>query len=77
MTKKEQWLNQKVMVDEWGRSPSLADVPLHMMTREEMFKKRKTPQKEINRIWKVMKERGLDNNDFNKIINQPIWNDEE
>ena len=42
-----------------------------------MFKKRKTSQKEINRIWKVMKEQGLDDNDFNKTINQPIWNDEE
>ena len=77
MTKKEQWLNQKVMVDEWGRPPSLADVPLTLMSRQQMFKKRKTSQKEINRIWKVMKEQGLDDNDFNKTINQPIWNDEE
>ena len=37
--KKKQWLNQRVMVDEWGRPPSLADVPLTFMTRAETFKK--------------------------------------
>ena len=34
MTKK-QWLKQKVMCDEWGRPPSLADVPLTIMTRKD------------------------------------------
>ncbi len=34
MSKKE-WLEQKVMCDEWGRPPSLADVPLTIMTRKE------------------------------------------
>ena len=33
MTKKE-WLSEKVMVDEWGRPPSLADVPMTIMTRK-------------------------------------------
>ena len=48
--KKEQWLNQKVMVDEWGRPPSLADVPLTFMTRAETFKKRNMDKEEIDRI---------------------------
>ena len=34
---KEQWLNQTVMFDEWGRPPSLADVPLTYGLRIEMF----------------------------------------
>ena len=35
---KPTWLQQKIMVDEWGRPPSLADVPLTMMTREKALK---------------------------------------
>jgi len=35
--KKEQWLNQTVMFDEWGRPPSLADVPLTYGSRTKMF----------------------------------------
>ena len=64
--KKEQWLNQKVMVDEWGRPPSLADVPLTLMSRQQMFKKRNMEEKEIDRIWNVMKEYGSTKTDFNK-----------
>ena len=65
MNKKE-WLNQNVMVDEWGRPPSLADVPLTVMSRTEMFKKRNMDKKEIDRIWNVMKEYGSDKTDFNE-----------
>ena len=32
---KKEWLEQKVMCDEWGRPPSLADVPLTIMSRKE------------------------------------------
>ena len=64
--KKKQWLNQRVMVDEWGRPPSLADVPLTLMSRQQMFKKRNMEEKEIDRIWNVMKEYGSDKTDFNK-----------
>jgi len=35
--KKEHWLNQTVMFDEWGRPPSLANVPLTYGSRAEMF----------------------------------------
>ena len=66
MNKKE-WLNQNVMVDEWGRPPSLADVPLTFMTRAETFKKRNMDKEEINRIWNVMKEYGSDKTDFNNL----------
>ena len=34
---KEQWLKQTVMFDEWGRPPSLADVPMHYGSRRKMF----------------------------------------
>ena len=37
--KKSEWLEQKVMCDEWGRPPSLADVPLTIMTRKEALLK--------------------------------------
>ena len=57
---KEQWLNQTLMCDEWGRPPSLADVPLTYMSREQMFEKRKTPQEEIDRIWDEMQKQQLD-----------------
>ena len=55
--KKKQWLNQRVMVDEWGRPPSLADVPLTVMTREEVFKKRNIEQKEIDKIWNEIEKK--------------------
>ena len=37
MSKKE-WLNQTIMCDEWGRPPSLADVPLTYMPRKKRLK---------------------------------------
>ena len=51
MSKKE-WLEQKVMCDEWGRPPSLADVPLTIMTRKESFIKRGVDEKSINKLYK-------------------------
>ena len=54
MTKKE-WLEEQVMVDEWGRPPSLADVPLTLMTREQAFTKQGGSKKEINNLWKSVK----------------------
>ena len=49
MTKKE-WLKQKVMCDEWGRPPSLADVPLTIMTRKEALLKQGGNEKSINKL---------------------------
>ena len=55
MTKKE-WLNQKVLVDEWGRPPSLADVPLTIMTMEDVFKKRNIDKQKIDKLWEKVKQ---------------------
>ena len=54
MTKK-QWLQIRVLVDEWGRPPSLADVPLTYMTVEEAYKKQGCTKKEINQLYKESK----------------------
>ena len=52
MTKK-QWLEQSVMCDEWGRPPSLADVPLTYMSRKKAFGKRGYSKREITEIYKL------------------------
>jgi len=51
MTKKE-WLQKKVLVDEWGRPPSLADVPLMPMTIEQAYKKQGATDEQINQLYK-------------------------
>ena len=51
MTKK-QWLSEKIMVDKWGRPPSLADVPLTVMTRKQALLKRGGDEKSINKLYK-------------------------
>ena len=50
--KKSKWLSEKIMVDEWGRPPSLADVPLTYMTIEQAYKKQGCTDKEINQLYK-------------------------
>ena len=62
MSKKE-WLEQKVMCDEWGRPPSLADVPLTIMTRKEALLKQGGDIKSINELWKSVKENYNDKED--------------
>ncbi len=47
MSKKE-WLNEQIMCDEWGRPPSLADVPLTVMARKDALKKQ---GKDIEEEW--------------------------
>ena len=51
ITKKSQWLKCPILVDEYGRLPSLADVPLQPMPREDAFKKRGLSEEEIEKIW--------------------------
>ena len=51
MSKKE-WLEQKIMCDEWGRPPSLADVPLTIMTRKEALIKQGGDKKSIDKLYK-------------------------
>ena len=53
---KKQWLNQSVMCDEWGRPPSLADVPLTYMPRKKAFEKRGYTKEVIDETYKVYKE---------------------
>ena len=49
--KKSEWLKEKVMCDEWGRPPSLADVPLTIMTRKEALTKQGGDTKSINKLY--------------------------
>jgi len=55
MTKKE-WLEQQIMCDEWGRPPSLADVPLTIMKRKDALIKQGGDTKTINELWISVKE---------------------
>jgi hypothetical protein len=54
MTKKE-WLEQNVMCDEWGRPPSLADVPMTIMKRKDALIKQGGDTKSINELWEKTK----------------------
>ena len=49
---KTEWLEEKIMVDEWGRPPSLADVPLTIMTRKEALLKQGGDDKSIDKLYK-------------------------
>ena len=51
MSKKE-WFEQKVMCDEWGRPPSLADVPLTIMTRKDALIKQGGNEISIDKLYK-------------------------
>ena len=51
MTKKE-WLEEQIMCDEWGRPPSLADVPLTIMTRKEALIKQGGDTKSNDKLYK-------------------------
>jgi hypothetical protein len=50
--KKSVWLKQTVMCDEWGRPPSLADVPLTYMSRKEALFKQGGDEKSIDKLYK-------------------------
>ncbi len=57
MTKQE-WLEETVMCDEYGRPNSLADLPMHWMNRQEMFELQGGSREEnplfwasVDRIW--------------------------
>ena len=54
---KKEWLEQRVVVDRRGRPPSLADVPLTMMSRAEAFKKRDYSNSTIDSLWNKEKEK--------------------
>ena len=50
--KKSEWLSERIMVDEWGRPPSLADVPLTIMTRKQALIKQGNNDKTIDKLYK-------------------------
>ena len=50
--KKSEWLSEQVVCDEWGRPPSLADVPLTIMTRKEALIKQGGDTKSIDKLYK-------------------------
>ena len=49
---KEQWLNQTIMFDKWGRPPSMADVPLTCGPRKKALKTRGLSEEEIDTYFK-------------------------
>ena len=51
MTKQE-WLEEEIFVDEFGRDYNLSDVPMTYMTREKSFDKRGYGKKMIKQLWK-------------------------
>jgi len=50
--KKQEWLNENVLVDEYGRPYNLSDVPMTVMTRNEAYKKRKLDKKVIDKLYR-------------------------
>ena len=57
------WLQEKIMVDEWGRPPSLADVPMTLMTRKDAYNKRKLTEEQVDDIYEkwILKQEELHN----------------
>ena len=51
MTKQE-WLDEELFVDVYGREYNLSDVPMTYMTREEAFEKRGYGDKMVKQLWK-------------------------
>tara|TARA_A100001011_G_scaffold81695_2_gene85045 strand:- start:2429 stop:2614 length:186 start_codon:yes stop_codon:yes gene_type:complete len=58
MLSKKKWLEEKVMCDEWGRPPSLADVPLTIMSRKDALIKQGGNTKSINQLYKEVIKNG-------------------
>ena len=58
MLSKKEWLEEKIMCDEWGRPPSLADVPLTIMTRKDALIKQGGDTKSINELYKEVMSNG-------------------
>ena len=49
---KEEWLEEEIFVDVYGREYNLSDVPMTYMTRQEAFDKRDYGKKMIKQLWK-------------------------
>ena len=61
MTKQE-WLEEKLFVDEYGREFNLSDVPMTYMSREEAFKKRGYGKKMVKQLWKEIRREESNSN---------------
>ncbi len=51
MTKQE-WLDEELFVDVYGREYNLSDVPMTYMSRQEAFEKRGYGNKMVKQLWK-------------------------
>ena len=51
MTKQE-WLDEELFVDIYGREYNVSDVPMTYMTREKAFEKRGYGDKMVKQLWK-------------------------
>ena len=49
---KEEWLEEEIFVDVYGREYNLSDVPMTYMTRQEAFDKRDYGKKMVKQLWK-------------------------
>ena len=54
MTKQE-WLEEELFVDTYGREFNLSDVPMTYMSRQEAFEKRGYSKKMVNQLWAEIK----------------------
>ena len=53
--KKDEWLEEEVFVDIYGREFNLSDVPMTLMTREAAFEKRGYGKKMVKQLWKEIR----------------------
>jgi predicted GNAT family acetyltransferase len=54
MTKQE-WLEEELFVDTYGREFNLSDVPMTYMSRQEAFEKRGYGKKMVKQLWAEIK----------------------
>tara|TARA_B110001454_G_scaffold181916_1_gene176181 strand:+ start:230 stop:427 length:198 start_codon:yes stop_codon:yes gene_type:complete len=49
---KDEWLEEEIFVDIYGRDHNLSDVPMTYMTRQKAFDERGYGKKMIKQLWK-------------------------
>jgi hypothetical protein len=58
---KDEWLEEEIFVDTYGREPNLSDVPMTYMTRQKSFDKRGYGPKMIKQLWKEIRREENEN----------------
>ena len=48
----QEWLEEQIFVDIFGREFNLSEVPMTYMTREQAFEKRGYGKKMVKQLWK-------------------------